>query len=107
MDAPLRRAAFTSALSLAPGPNTVSHPIMQDAHAASGKLPPDDDAPTREEAPLLVEGFQGTPEEIERQWLEKVYRGRGDSMRQLTVRALVMGSILGGVLSLTNLYIGL
>ena len=80
---------------------------MQDAHAASGKLPPDDDAPTREEAPLLVEGFQGTPEEIERQWLEKVYRGRGDSMRQLTVRALVMGSILGGVLSLTNLYIGL
>ena len=56
---------------------------------------------------LPVEGFTGTPEEIERQWFEKVYRGRGDSMRQLTWRAVIMGSVLGGVLSLTNLYIGL
>ena len=58
-------------------------------------------------AALPVEGFRGTPEEIERQWYEQVYRGRGDSMRQLTWRAVVMGSLLGGVLSLTNLYIGL
>lgn len=56
---------------------------------------------------LPVEGFTGTPEEIERQWFEKVYRGRGDSMRQLTWRAVLMGSVLGGILSLTNLYIGL
>ena len=56
---------------------------------------------------LPVQGFTGTPEEIERQWYEKVYRGRGDSMRQLTWRAVIMGSVLGGVLSLTNLYIGL
>lgn len=56
---------------------------------------------------LPVDGFSGTPEEIERQWFEKVYRGRGDSMRQLTWRAVIMGSILGAVLSLTNLYIGL
>jgi putative OPT family oligopeptide transporter len=56
---------------------------------------------------LPVEGFTGTPEEIERQWFEKVYRGRGDSMRQLTWRAVLMGSVLGAVLSLTNLYIGL
>ena len=56
---------------------------------------------------LPVEGFTGTPEEIERQWFEKVYRGRGDSMRQLTWRAVLMGSVLGSVLSLTNLYIGL
>jgi OPT family oligopeptide transporter len=61
----------------------------------------------QEEAPLPVEGFQGTPEEVERQWLDQVYRGRGDSMLQFTVRAVVMGSILGGILSLTNLYIGL
>ena len=54
-----------------------------------------------------VHGYQGSPEEIERQWYEHVYRGRGDRMRQLTWRALVMGSVLGGVLSLTNLYIGL
>jgi putative OPT family oligopeptide transporter len=56
---------------------------------------------------LPIDGFQGTPEEIERQWFEKVYKGRGDSMAQLTWRAVIMGSVLGGVLSLTNLYIGL
>src|SRR5579862_3088931 len=57
--------------------------------------------------PLPVAGLKGTPEEIERQWYEQVYRGRGDSMAQLTWRAVLMGSLLGGVLSLTNLYIGL
>jgi uncharacterized oligopeptide transporter (OPT) family protein len=56
---------------------------------------------------LPVRRFEGTPEEIERQWYEKVYRGRGDCMPQLTWRAVIMGSILGGVLSITNLYIGL
>ncbi len=56
---------------------------------------------------LHVEGFQGTPDEIERQWFEKVYKGRGDSMAQLTWRAVIMGSLLGGILSITNIYIGL
>jgi putative OPT family oligopeptide transporter len=59
------------------------------------------------ERPLPVAAFTGTPEEIERQWYEQVYRGRGDSMAQLTVRAVLMGAGLGGVLSLANLYIGL
>ena len=57
--------------------------------------------------PLPVAGFKGTSEEIERQWYEQVYRGHGDSMAQLTWRAVLMGSCLGAVLSLTNLYIGL
>lgn len=57
--------------------------------------------------PLPVSGFKGTHEEVERQWYEQVYRGRGDSMAQLTWRAVLVGSCLGGVLSLTNLYIGL
>jgi uncharacterized oligopeptide transporter (OPT) family protein len=56
---------------------------------------------------LPVAGFKGTPEEIEREWYEEVYRGHGDSMAQLTWRAVLIGSCLGGVLSLTNLYIGL
>src|SRR5687767_15542215 len=56
---------------------------------------------------LPIAGFTGTPEEIERQWFEKVYKGRGDTINQLTWRAVLMGSVLGGVLSLTNLYIGL
>ena len=62
---------------------------------------------TAEERPLPVAGFKGTPEEIERQWYEQVYRGHGDSMAQLTWRAVLVGSCLGAVLSLTNLYIGL
>lgn len=56
---------------------------------------------------LYIEPFKGTPEEIERQWYEKVYLARGRGMKQLTFRALMMGSLLGGILSLTNLYIGL
>src|SRR5512144_879452 len=63
--------------------------------------------PVTEPEALPVHGFTGTPGEIERQWYEQVYRGRGDRMRQLTWRAVLMGSLLGGVLSLTNLYIGL
>jgi len=56
---------------------------------------------------LPVDGFQGTPEEVEQQWYEKCYVGRGDSIAQLTWRAVIMGSLLGALLSLTNLYIGL
>jgi uncharacterized oligopeptide transporter (OPT) family protein len=56
---------------------------------------------------LPIRGFRGTPDEIERQWYDEVYTGRGDRMAQLTWRAVLMGSALGGVLSLTNLYIGL
>ena len=66
--------------------------------------PPAEPAPPDQ---LPVKGFTGTPEEIERQWFEQVYKGRGDSMWQLTWRAVLMGSALGGFLSLTNIYIGL
>jgi OPT family oligopeptide transporter len=45
-----------------------------------------------------------TPEELELQWFRDHYRG---DMRQLTWRAVLMGAMLGAVLSLTNLYIGL
>src|SRR5215475_10442229 len=64
-------------------------------------------ATNERDRPLPVTGFKGTSEEIERQWYEQVYRGRGDSMAQLTWRAVLVGSCLGAVLSLTNLYIGL
>jgi len=81
--------------------------------------PPDPPTPTEPETPvkpgenenttyqLPVAGFKGTPDEIEQQWYERCYVGRGDSMWQLTWRAVLMGSVLGGILSLTNLYIGL
>src|SRR5262244_57665 len=64
-------------------------------------------ATDEQDRPLPVAGLKGTPQEIEEQWYEQVYRGRGDSMAQLTWRAVLIGSCLGSVLSLTNLYIGL
>lgn len=81
---------------------------MATSNAFGGSTPEkNNQAVGHEEAPLLTEGFKGTPEEIEQQWYEQCYRGRGDSMLQLTLRAVIMGSLLGGILSLTNLYIGL
>ncbi|HKQ56331.1 MAG TPA: OPT family oligopeptide transporter [Candidatus Eisenbacteria bacterium] len=46
-----------------------------------------------------------TPEEIERDWFENVYQG--DSMKQLTPRALIMGMLLGAFMSTSNIYVGL
>jgi hypothetical protein len=46
-----------------------------------------------------------TPDQIERQWYEHVYQG--DRMPQLTLRAVIMGMLLGGFMSLSNLYVGL
>jgi putative OPT family oligopeptide transporter len=77
---------------------------LAERSAAPADLSPAGDDAGR---PLPVAGFKGTHEEIEQQWYEEVYRGRGDSMAQLTWRAVLIGSCLGGVLSLTNLYIGL
>lgn len=56
---------------------------------------------------IPTQPFSGTPDQIETQWYEQVYVGRGDRMPQLTLRAILMGSVLGGVLSLTNIYMGL
>src|SRR3954471_17091616 len=42
-------------------------------------------------------------EEKDEWWLKNVYRG---DMPQLTLRSGLTGFVLGGVLSLTNLYIG-
>ncbi len=45
-----------------------------------------------------------TPEEVELNWYRRHYRGE---MLQLTWRAVIMGSFLGAIMSLSNLYIGL
>jgi len=62
-------------------------------------------APERLMTAADVEGL--APAERERWWFENVYTGRGDSMLQLTWRAVIMGSVLGSVMSLSNLYVGL
>lgn len=43
-------------------------------------------------------------EQREAYWYEHVYRG---DVKQLTARAVVMGMIIGGVMSVSNLYVGL
>lgn len=43
-------------------------------------------------------------EEREAYWYKNVYRG---DVKQLTVRAVIMGMILGAVMSVSNLYVGL
>jgi uncharacterized oligopeptide transporter (OPT) family protein len=45
-----------------------------------------------------------TLEQKDRWWLENVYRG---DMPQLNLRSAMTGMILGGILSLTNLYVGI
>ncbi len=44
------------------------------------------------------------PEAREAYWYEHVYRG---DVKQLTIRAVIMGMIIGGVMSVSNLYVGL
>lgn len=44
-----------------------------------------------------------TPEEKDRWWLENVYKG---DVPQLTLRVVLSGFLLGGLLSITNLYVG-
>ena len=55
-----------------------------------------------DEFELPVEGFTGTPEQKDRQWFEQCYRG--DSQRQLTLRAVLMGGVLGMFMAVSNLY---
>ena len=59
-------------------------------------------------SPLPAEDASGKPrsaEEIERHWFENVYQG--DRMPQLTVRAVVMGMLLGMVMACSNVYVSL
>lgn len=60
------------------------------ASATPLELPPADDAPVAEH---------------DAWWLAHTFQG--DRQRQLTVRALVTGCLIGGVMSISNLYVGL
>jgi uncharacterized oligopeptide transporter (OPT) family protein len=44
-------------------------------------------------------------EERDREWLQNVYRG--DKDKDLTPRAIIAGMVFGGLMSLSNLYVGL
>lgn len=56
--------------------------------------------------PSPQDSGQGLTEDAEaRRWLATVYQG--DTVRQLSVRSIVTGMLIGGVMSISNLYVGL
>ncbi len=92
-------------IDLARQPSVSEHSRMHPDADKAGKTPAHEPSvPAETDSDLPLEGFAGTPEEIDRQWFETVYTGRGDSMRQLTLRAVLMGGILGTFMSISNLY---
>lgn len=58
-----------------------------------------DATPREDETPVDVHDREA------REWLANVYQG--DSVRQLSVRSIVTGMLIGGVMSISNLYVGL
>src|SRR5262245_56066529 len=60
--------------------------------------------PSDADLDLVISGLKGTPEEIERTWFEKIYTGRGDTQKQLTLRAVLTGGLMGMFMSISNLY---
>jgi len=56
-------------------------------------------------AAAAADAVPRTPEQIERDWFEKVYQG--DHVKQLTARAVIMGMFLGMIMACSNVYIGL
>ncbi len=54
--------------------------------------------------PVLTPGPDATQDEIDAHWLKHIYQ---PNERQLTIRALAAGMFLGGIMSVSNLYIGM
>ncbi len=76
---------------------------MTSARVSSGV--PASDEPVGDELPSLPTLATHSPDEIEQAWRATVYRG--DHVPQLTVRAIVTGSLIGALTGLSNLYVGL
>ncbi len=73
-----------------------------DSGKGSAAATPHPSTVSDENLELPLEGFLGTPEEKDRQWFEKYYRG--GHQKQLTVRAVLMGGCLGMFMAVSNLY---
>src|ERR1043166_2069938 len=97
--------AHSDEKNLAPRQSSAdTHGMSQESKLPNGDASQSGAAPSDADLELPIRGFQGTPEEIERQWFEKIYTGRGDSQKQLTLRAVLMGGVLGMFMSISNLY---
>jgi hypothetical protein len=61
----------------------MSRNLKNDATESEHEEPGSSDA----DLDLALRGFKGTPEEIDRQWFEKIYKGRGDTQKHRGHRA--------------------
>ena len=95
---PTKKISRTSPLP--PTLGSMSHDLDKQPESAATAV----HVPSDADLDLPVKGFKGTPDEIERQWFDKIYTGRGDRQKQLTVRAVLMGGVLGMFMSISNLY---
>ena len=68
-----------------------------------GSMDAENLASTGEIAPVPPAGQD--PEAAEQWWIDNVYRG--DTMRQISPRAIVSGMLIGALMSVSNLYVGL
>ncbi|MFG0251380.1 MAG: OPT family oligopeptide transporter [Phycisphaerales bacterium JB038] len=85
-------------MSDVPNPHESVDPV--DAPEAEFDLETYQIAPTFEELPPLPE--DATPEEKDHFWYTHIYRG--ERVPQLTLRAVLMGAVLGMCMSISNLY---
>ncbi len=67
-------------------------------------MTPDRKIEKKDEEFFGVDPTEKSPLQIELEWFENYYHG---DIPQLTMRAVLIGVILGGVMSLSNLYVGL
>src|SRR5579883_967497 len=85
--------------------STEQPPPVAHASTPAEHLP----APEKKAAPNGKSNIHLSDEEREQQiaehWVKNVYQG--DHVPQLTVRSIITGMLLGGVMSLSNLYVGL
>lgn len=57
------------------------------------------------DAPVSPPPYASDEDRVAHEWLANVYQG--DDARQLSVRSIVTGMLIGGVMSISNLYVGL
>ena len=75
------------------------------AHRSAGSAVPRLDPSAAQDVDLSVAQISDAHDRDDLVWLQTVYQG--DTARQLSVRSIVTGMIIGAVMSVSNLYVGL
>jgi putative OPT family oligopeptide transporter len=87
------------------GNNDPQGPLSESTIEMSGEVLPHDGLAVEDFAARVsgeMAALEDDPDALQRQWFEKVYQG--DHVPQLTLRAVLLGGILGSLMCLSNLY---